>query len=99
MSNNTSPHILNTAANLLGFCLVVMTSLHIADIIESQIIDELTSIVSITLSSSCILSFISIRTADQQKEKRLENIADYLFMGSLIGILVIIIMITLNLVK
>ena len=76
-----------------------MTSLHIADIIESQIIDELTSIVSVTLSSSCILSFISIRTSDVKKEKRLENIADYLFMGSLIGILVIIIMITLNLVK
>jgi hypothetical protein len=99
MPNNTSPHILNSAANLLGFCLVVITSLHIADKIESEIIDELTSIVSIGLATSCILSFISIRTSDTRKERKLENMADYFFMGSLIGILVIIILITLNLVK
>ena len=31
MKRNTSPHILNTAANLLGFCLFVITSLHISN--------------------------------------------------------------------
>ena len=34
MANNTSPHILNTSANLLGFCLFIITSLHIASPLE-----------------------------------------------------------------
>ena len=47
MANNTSPHILNTSANLLGFCLFIITSLHIASPLETHFIDELTSIVAI----------------------------------------------------
>jgi hypothetical protein len=99
MANNTSPHILNTSANLLGFCLFVITSLHIADLTEIHIIDNLTSIVAIMLTCSCIFSFISIRTKNPKSEKRLEKIADYLFLASLVGILIIIMLITLNIVK
>ena len=98
MSNNTSPHILNTSANLLGFCLFVITSLHIANLTESLIIDELTSIVAVSLTISCILSFISIRTKSEQKGTRMELLAEYFFVGALIGILIIILLITLNFV-
>lgn len=96
MANNTSPHILSTAGNLLGFCLVVITSLHISNQIESQVIDELTAIVAILLTLSCIFSFSSIRTSIEKKEKRFETIADYLFIAALVGILIIILLITLN---
>ncbi|WP_421797674.1 hypothetical protein [Haliscomenobacter sp.] len=96
MANNTSPHILSTAGNLLGFCLVVITSLHISNQIESQFIDELTAIVAILLTLSCIFSFSSIRTSIEKKEKRFETIADYLFIAALVGILIIILLITLN---
>jgi hypothetical protein len=99
MANNTSQHILNTSANLLGFCLFVITSLHIANKIETNYIDEFTSIVAILLTFSCIFSFVSIRTSNQNKEKRLESIADYLFVAALIGILIIILLITLNFVN
>jgi hypothetical protein len=99
MANNSSPHILNTAANLLGFCLVVITSLHIANEIETHIIDELTAVVALCLTVSCGLSFISIRSVNGKRQERLEAIAEYFFMGSLFGILVIILLITLNLVK
>lgn len=99
MANNTSPHILNTAANLLGFCLVVITSLHIANEIETHIIDELTAVVALCLTFSCGLSFSSIRSKEPGRQEKLENIADYFFMGSLIGILLIILLITLNFVK
>ena len=99
MANNTSQHILGTSANLLGFCLFVITSLHIANQIENQIIDEWTSLVAIFLTFSCTFSFISIRTKSQTRERRLEAIADYLFMIALLGILIIICLISLNYIR
>jgi hypothetical protein len=99
MANNTSQHILNTSANLLGFCLFVITSLHIADKIESHLIDEFTSVIALLLTISCVFSFISIKTKSVQREVKLETIADYFFMSSLIGILIIILLITLNFIR
>ena len=96
MSNNTSPHILNTSANLLGFCLFVITSLHISSQNETHIIDAFTSVVAVILTVSCIFSFVAIRTRSQQSEVRFETIADYLFLVALAGILIIILLITLN---
>ena len=96
MANNTSPHILNTSANLLGFCLFIITSLHIANPMETHFIDELTSIVSILLTFSCMFSFVSIRTKRPERERRLEAIAEYLFFSALVGILVSILIITIN---
>jgi hypothetical protein len=99
MPNKTSPHILNTAATLLGFCLFVITSLHIADKIATQLVDEFTSVISVMLTLSCIFSFVSIRTANHIKEKRLETLADYFFVAALIGILIIILLITFHFFK
>ena len=53
MANKTSPHILNTSANLLGFCLFVITSLQISDKMEADYIDEFTCIIAIILTFSC----------------------------------------------
>ena len=99
MANNTSQHIISTAANLLGFCLFVVTSLHITSYAESSIIDEFTSIIGILLIFSCLFSFMSIRTKDERREQRLETIADYLFISSLVGILFIILLIAFNFIK
>lgn len=96
MANTTSQHILGTAANLLGFCLFVITSLKIADRSESFLIDEFTSVIAVLLTCSCVFSFASIRTKDALRERRLEKIADYFFIVSLVGILIIILLITLN---
>jgi hypothetical protein len=99
MANTTSQHILNTSANLLGFCLIVITSLHITNSSEVSIIDELTSIIALLLIFSCMFSFFSIRTSKGEKELRFETIADYLFIASLAGILIIILIIALNVLK
>jgi len=99
MPNTTSQHILNTSANLLGFCLFVITSLHFTDKSEGSIIDEFTSGVAILLTISCLFSFFSLRTSNHIIEKRLETVADYLFIVSLVGILIIISLITLNYIK
>ncbi|MDD2368653.1 MAG: hypothetical protein PHQ90_05070 [Sulfuricurvum sp.] len=90
MANSTSQHILSTSANLLGFCLFVITSIHINNASKNNLIDEFTSIIALLLVGSVIFSFLSIRTQDVQKEEKLENIADQFFFISIIGILFII---------
>jgi hypothetical protein len=99
MPNNTSQHILNTSANLLGFCLFVITSLHISNSTESSIIDEFTSVIALLLTFSCMLSFLSIRTQSKLREQKLEAFADYLFFTSLVGIFIIILFIALKFIK
>ena len=96
MAGNTSQHILNASANLLGFCLFVITSLHITDKTESGFIDELTSIIAILLTITCILSFSSIRMKEGVKAQQIETAADYIFMTALSGILIVILMIAFN---
>ena len=99
MANNTSQHILNTSASLLGFCLFVITSLHIASKTENYFIDELISVVAVLLTLSSIFSFVSIRSKKDSKARKSETIADYFFLVALLGILVIILLITFNFFK
>ncbi len=95
-SKSTSPHILSTSATLLGFCLFIITSLHVTDHTEMYLMDESTSIVSVLLTISSLLSFLSIRSRNPHKGKTLENIADLFFILSLLLILVIILFIALE---
>ena len=99
MANITSQHILNTSTNLLGFCLIVLTSLHLASQSEIKLINELTSLVAILLTFSCLFSFISIQTDNHRREFLLEKVANIFYILSLIGILVIILLITFNFLK
>ena len=91
--------MLGTAANLLGFCLFVITAVHLSDKSQNTLIDEITSAVAVLLAASCLFSFASIRSKNEQRAKRLENVAEMLFLFSLIGILVIIVFIALHFIK
>ena len=97
MPNKTSQHILSTSANLLGFCLIVITSLHISKESENSLVDEFTSLVALILTLSCFLSFASIKTDDIKKETMLEKTADILFLIALTGIFVIILFLVVKL--
>ncbi len=90
MANKTSQHILATSANLLGFCLFILISFHINNKTENSLIDEFTSVIALLLTISSIFSFVSIKTENEDREYKLERMADYLFIISLIGILGII---------
>lgn len=90
MPNKTSQHILPTAGNLLGFCLIVITSLHLNSATKDSILDEFTSTIAILLCFSVILSFASIKTENQVRTKRLENGAEILFGIAITGIAVIV---------
>lgn len=91
MSNGTSQHILSTSANLLGFCLFVLTSIHLSDSSKKSYINEFTSIIALLLIVSVIFSFLSIRAKKIENEIKYENIADFFFFVSIIGIFLIII--------
>ena len=76
MANRTSHHILSTSANLLGFCLFVITAIHISNKVENTFIDEITSIVALFLTASTLLSFLSIKTHHIKREAILEKIGE-----------------------
>lgn len=94
MANKTSQHILNTSANLLGFCLIVISSLQITNKKEDTLLDEFTSVIALLLTISCIFSFISIKSNLEKREKYFEKIADGFFIVSLVGLLIVIMFIT-----
>ncbi|MDA3615040.1 hypothetical protein [Polluticaenibacter yanchengensis] len=96
-NTKTSSHILNTSTNLLGFCLFVITALHVSDKHEGTLVDEFASVIALMLALSSLLSFFSLRNQSNTRvSERLENIADVLFIISLIAIVVLIIIILLN---
>jgi len=99
MANQTSQHILTTSVNLLGFCLLVITSLHITDRAATTFIDEFISVIAMFLTFSCFFSFFSLRSKNPVLEKRFETAADYLFMISLTGILLVIVFLVFNFVS
>lgn len=90
MANKTSQHILPTASNLLGFCLIVITSLHISSATVNSILDEFTSIVAALLCVSVMFSFFSIKSETKIWTQRLELVAEILFAIAIIGIAIII---------
>ncbi|RFM29548.1 hypothetical protein [Deminuibacter soli] len=93
-----SPHILNTSTNLLGFCLIVLTSIKVAHFNHATIIDDSTGIASMLLMASCLLSFLSMRSNNEQRSERMEKIADYVFLLGLICVSVTITFVSFNLI-
>ena len=94
--NNKSPHILNTSANLLGLCLIVLTSLKISDYKKESIIDEMTGVASLLLMFSSLLSFLSLRTKKISLSAKYENAADLIFLGALLSLFIVIMLISFN---
>ena len=75
-----SQHILNTSSNLLGFCLVIITSLKVAKLSKKgTYLDDFAAVASLLLMASCILSFLAIRTESDKRSYKFERIADLFF--------------------
>lgn len=91
MSPKNSPDTLGSSLNLLGFCMVVLTSVHLTNTSKNSLIDEITSILSIILAATALLSFVSMRFDNPKLEKH----ADRLFIASIIGVFVVIFYITI----
>lgn len=96
MPTSRSAHILSTSSNLLGLCLLVMTSLRMADRTEASILDEATGAAAILLMGSCLLSFLSIRTANSARSERIERVADVTFLGGLTLVFLTIVLVAFH---
>jgi uncharacterized membrane protein SirB2 len=97
MSTRKSPHILNTSSNLLGFCLIVMTSIKISKTGGATVIDDITGVAAMLLVVSCLLSFLSIRSRDEARSEKMERVADIVFLTALICIALTITLVSFNL--
>lgn len=97
MNQEKSPHILNTSSNLLGFCLIVLTSIRVSRSGGATIIDDITGITAVLLVISCILSFLSMRSNKEIRAVRLESAADLVFLVALIFIALTIVLVSFNL--
>ena len=95
---NTSPHILNTASNLLGICFIVLTSLKLLKMQGDTLVDEFTTGAMILFMISCILSFLSIKGNGKSSDVY-ENIAEILFLIGLICLFATTMLITFNVMK
>ena len=78
MSKENSPHILNSSANLLGICFLILTSIQVLKLKEATIIDDVLAFAILLFMASCILSFLSM-SRKQIVHKRYELIAEYFF--------------------
>lgn len=94
----TAPHILNASTNLLGFCLVIITSLKITKFSHHSYLDEFTVGAIFCLMVSCTLSFLAIRTDKEKLSGKLENIADILFFVALICISLAVCIVSIDVV-
>jgi hypothetical protein len=95
---NTSPHILNTASNLLGICFIVLTSLRLLKMQDDTLVDEFTTGAMILFMVSCILSFLSIKGKGESSD-RFENVAEVLFLTGLICLFITTMLIIFNVIK
>ncbi|CAD7797643.1 hypothetical protein CHRY9390_00203 [Chryseobacterium aquaeductus] len=93
-----SPQILNASSNLLGFSMIIITSLKITKTSHHTSLDEFAGISCILFACSCFFSFLSIRSKSTKYESRYESIADYLFLIALFCIILSVIIITTTII-
>jgi len=91
-----SPHILNASSNLLGFSLIIITSLKISKISRNTYLDEFAGLACLLFACSCFFSFLAIRTKAEKNESKFETIADYLFLFALFCIVLAVIIVTMK---
>lgn len=96
MPTSRSPYILSTSSNLLGLCLIVMTSLRLSDHAAASLLDEATGVAAILLMGSCLLSFLAIRTPNGTRSERIERWADGIFLGGLTLVFLTIVLVAFH---
>lgn len=98
MRNDNAPHILNTSANLLGICFLILTSIQVIYVNEKTIIDTIVSFTIFLFMLSCLFSFLSMRKKAASGAK-FELIADYIFLGGLFALFITTILLAFNIIR
>jgi len=82
----------------LGICFIVLTSLKFLKLQEQTLVDEFTAGAMILFMISSILSFLSLKSSGKFSGLY-ENIAEILFLTSLLCLFVTTMLITFNVIK
>ncbi len=90
-------HILQSAANLIGVCLIIITGLRVSGVANSTILDEVAAVSSVLLSISIIYSYISMRH-DASRVARYRDIADYSFMAGITLLVITVVSMAFNII-
>lgn len=93
-----SPHILNTSANLLGLCFILLTTIGLLHVKSRTYLDEITLLAMILFMASTIASFLSMKTMNGLSV-RLETIAEYIFLTGLLVLFATALLIAFNLIN
>ncbi|WP_292010676.1 hypothetical protein, partial [Chryseobacterium sp.] len=83
---------------LLGFSLIIITSLKITKISHSTYLDEFAGLACLLFACSCFFSFLAIRSKKHSRETQYESIADYLFLIALFCIVLAVIIVTVKII-
>ncbi len=97
-TKNIASQILNTSANLLGICFVVITGLNVSLLADHTYMDEVAGAASILFLISAIFSYIYIRKASATNTF-LYRIADIVFILGICILSLAIILLTLNFIR
>lgn len=95
--NNKAPQILSASSNFLGFCFVVLTSIKLFKFSSVTIIDEVTAISFVLFMTSCLCSFLSIRSKTKRADVY-ETVAEYTFLAGLFSIFFMTILFLLEII-
>lgn len=84
LEEDISIHIFSASAAMVGVCLTVIGIFQIGKLQNiGSISDNLLAVDALAFLSSCILSYIALRTRTQKRRYRIERIADLVFIGGL----------------
>jgi hypothetical protein len=92
-NSNSSPHgleedicihIFSASAAMVGVCLTVIGIFQIGRLQEiGSIADNLLAVDALVFLSSCILSYIALRTRTRKRRYVIERVADLIFIGGM----------------
>jgi len=89
--------ILSASSNLLGICFILLTSLKVFNMTEKTIVDGIVVVAILLFMSSCIMSFLALRSKTRRGEFY-ESIADYIFLSGLLLLFVTTLLFTFDII-
>lgn len=98
MNKSTSPHILNTSANLLGFTFIVLSSIKSLGLAQGTSVNKVISFCIVLFALSSFLSFASMHTKSEERTIRYEFAAEYVFLGGLFIVSIVAILFAFDII-
>ena len=100
LDTDLAVHIFTASAGMVGVCLTVIGLFRISDKLRavSTIGDDLVAIDAVVFLSSCLLSYLALRTRATKRRYREEKLADGIFLTGLFFMAVVCALIAYELV-